>query len=115
MNIQRQENDEMVESYYDSSNIFKSLYFKESKKLSIFFRTGGVYTYLDVSLDTFELYDNVDSQGTYLNKYIKPKHKVDKNFTMKDFEIKQLTETVINIKKLILDGIKQKDKENEQS
>jgi hypothetical protein len=101
MNIQRKETEDMIESLYDSSNIFKTIYFKQNLRMSVFFKTGGVYTYLNIPIDVFNTYDSGESQGKYLNGYIKKHYKVDSNYKMMNYEIKSLNETIDKIKKEI--------------
>ena len=49
MLLKRTQKENLVESTYDSSNILSSKYDKDSKKLTITFKRGVQYTYMDVS------------------------------------------------------------------
>lgn len=71
MLLKRTQNENLIESTYDSSNILSSRYDKEHKKLTITFKRGVQYTYLDVSAADYLRFETAESQGAVLNSHIK--------------------------------------------
>ena len=82
----------IIESYYNSSNILKSIYHIDTKDLDVVFKRGAVYRYLDVPLKTFE--QKEQSQGKFLNKRIKDKFTTNK---VADVDTQQLVESINRI------------------
>ena len=71
MLLKRTQKENLVESTYDSSNILSSKYDKDSKKLTITFKRGVQYTYMDVSAADYLRFETAESQGAVLNSHIK--------------------------------------------
>lgn len=71
MLLKRTQNENLVESTYDSSNILSSKYDKETKRLTITFKRGVQYTYMDVSASDYLRFETAESQGEILNSHIK--------------------------------------------
>ena len=71
MLLKRTQKENLVESTYDSSNILSSKYDKDSKKLTITFKRGVQYTYMDVSASDYLRFETAESQGAVLNSHIK--------------------------------------------
>lgn len=71
MLLKRTQNENLVESTYDSSNILSSKYDKETKRLTITFKRGVQYTYMDVSASDYLRFETAESQGAILNSHIK--------------------------------------------
>ena len=84
----------IIESYYNSSNILKSIYHIDTKDLDVVFKRGAVYRYLDVPLKTFEQFEKEQSQGKFLNKRIKDKFTTNK---VADVDTQQLVESINRI------------------
>jgi hypothetical protein len=72
MLLKRTQKENLVESTYDSSNILSSKYDKDSKRLTITFKRGVQYTYLDVSASDYLRFETAESQGAILSSHIKP-------------------------------------------
>jgi len=68
----------LVESYYDSSNILKSIYHKSTQDLDIVFKRGAVYRYRNVSPKIVEEFEKDSSQGKYLNNVLRKNHETSK-------------------------------------
>ena len=71
MLLKRTQKENLIESTYDSSNILSSKYAKDSKKLTITFKRGVQYTYMDVSASDYLRFETAESQGAVLNSHIK--------------------------------------------
>ena len=71
MLLKRTQKENLVESTYDSSNILSSKYDKNSKKLTITFKRGVQYTYMDVSASDYLRFETAESQGAILTSHIK--------------------------------------------
>ena len=61
----------VIESYYKSSNILYSAYNQTNSELNIIFNSGRQYTYQGVELKEFLKFEKDDSQGKYFNKNIR--------------------------------------------
>ena len=77
MLLKRKQTENLIEATYDSSNILSSKYDKESKRLTITFKRGAQYTYMDVSPSDYLRFETAESQGIILNSHIKL-HSVEK-------------------------------------
>ena len=84
----------IIESYYNSSNILKSIYHVDTKDLDIVFKRGAVYRYVDVTLKLFEQFEREQSQGKFLNKRIRNKFTTNK---VADVNTQQLVESINRI------------------
>ena len=71
MLLKRTQKENLIESTYDSSNILSSKYDKETKRLTITFKRGVQYTYMDVSASDYLRFETAESQGQILNSHIK--------------------------------------------
>jgi hypothetical protein len=71
MLLKRKQKENLIEATYDSSNILSSKYDKESKRLTITFKRGAQYTYMDVSSSDYLRFETAESQGIILNSHIK--------------------------------------------
>lgn len=71
MLLKRTQTENLIEATYDSSNILSSKYDKDSKKLTITFKRGVQYTYMDVSASDYLRFETAESQGAVLNSHIK--------------------------------------------
>lgn len=71
------EQDGKVENIYDSTNVLATKYDKTKRKLAVIFGSGHQYLYHDVTLEDYKKFENDDSQGKAIHKYIK-KYKFDK-------------------------------------
>lgn len=71
MLLKRTQKENLIEATYDSSNILSSKYDKDSKKLTITFKRGVQYTYMDVSAADYLRFETAESQGAVLNSHIK--------------------------------------------
>jgi len=65
-----QDDSNIIESYYKSSNILYSSYDPNSHELSVVFGSGKQYQYEGVPLKEFLKFEKDDSQGKYFNKNI---------------------------------------------
>ena len=82
---------DIIESYYNSSNILKSIYHVDTKDLDVVFKRGAVYRYVDVPLKLFEQFEREQSQGKFLNKRIRNKFTTNK---IADVNTQQLVESI---------------------
>lgn len=57
-----------------SSNIQQIFHDPETQKLTVHFKTGGVYEYDGVDADKAASFSTADSAGQHLNAYIKGQH-----------------------------------------
>jgi hypothetical protein len=55
----------------DSSNLFQSVYYEDKQFLYLFFKKGNVYSYQPISKELYEGFEKAESQGKYLNQFIK--------------------------------------------
>ena len=81
----------VVESYYNSSNILKSVYHIDTKDLDVVFKRGAVYRYVDIPLKLFEQFEREQSQGKFLNKKIKNTYTTNK---IADVNTQQLVQSI---------------------
>ena len=65
-----QDDSNIIESYYKSSNILFSNYNADTSQLSVVFNSGKQYQYEGVPLKEFLKFEKDDSQGKYFNKNI---------------------------------------------
>mgnify|MGYP001358560188 FL=1 len=65
------EKESAIESYYDSSNILKSIYHENTADLDVVFKSGAVYRYRNVPMGVLLEFEQAKSQGKYLNKKIR--------------------------------------------
>lgn len=80
-----------ISSLYDSSNILASKYDPETKKMVIIFGNGGQFLYENVTINTFNQFQNSKSQGSTFHSIIKGHHstklgKVDVNPIIEDIK-----------------------------
>lgn len=90
------------EAIYDSSNILKTTYFPQRQTLYISFNRGGVYSYSNVSIELYEEFKAVESQGKFFAQTIKKEpqnYPYRKEFTLYPNEVKELKEVVEKSKK----------------
>ena len=85
------EKKDVIESYYNSSNILKSVYHIDTKDLDVVFKRGAVYRYVDVPLKLFEQFERDQSQGKFLNKRIRNTYTTNK---IADVNTQQLVESI---------------------
>jgi len=85
------EKKDVVESYYNSSNILKSVYHIDTKDLDVVFKRGAVYRYADIPLKLFEQFEREQSQGKFLNKKIKNTYTTNK---VADVDTQQLVQSI---------------------
>ena len=65
-----QDDSNIIESYYKSSNILYSAYDADKYELGVIFNSGKHYQYDGVPLKEFLKFEKDDSQGKYFNKNI---------------------------------------------
>lgn len=96
MLIQRKEHQDedgslgYIESIFESSNILKTTYFPKRERLYLSFNKGMTYSYGNVSKDTYEKFENAESQGKFFVNEIKKhpeKFPYRKEFTLYPSEI----------------------------
>lgn len=58
----------------DSSNVHSVAYHEPSKTLAVRFKSGGLYSYLEVDRETYSSMVHADSVGGYLNRVVKSLH-----------------------------------------
>ena len=92
-----------VESIYDSSNILQSTYFPKNKRLFLSFLRGNVYSYSNVEEDTYNAFEQAESQGKFFINEIKNN---ELYIHAKEFK---LTKTEINDIKTIIKESKNKE------
>lgn len=71
MILERIETEDKIEAIYESSNILASTRSKDNKNLTVIFKNGGSYTYLNVSDTDYMRFETAESQGKILNSNIK--------------------------------------------
>lgn len=94
MILKRVEKDGVVKVIYDSSNILASTYDKVSRDLTITFKRGVQYKYLDVSPSDYMRFEVAESQGSVLNSNIK-KYNFEKGEVV---DAKLITEEIDKLK-----------------
>jgi hypothetical protein len=77
MLIKKKVDGDIVRSHYKSSNLLVSEYDQTNKDLTITFKNGGQYKYIDVSPTDYMRFELADSQGKVLNSKIKPNYKFE--------------------------------------
>ena len=97
MLLKKQEKDNTIEALFDSSNLYKTIYLKDKNIMYIFFKKGGVYSYYNIDNELYQIFESADSQGEFFTRTIKHHKDIypcSKEFTMKKFEINDLTEQI---------------------
>ena len=84
----------IIESYYDSSNVLKSIYHKNTRDLDVVFKSGSVYRYREVSMDTLIQMEKEKSQGNFLNTVIKTKHPATKVVNVNTLQLIEHIQTI---------------------
>jgi len=94
----------IVEGYYDSSNIIKSIYLPKNQTLFIIFKKGIVYSYSNVDSILYIGFQDADSQGVYFYKNIakNPICLCYREYKLYEFEKKEIF-TLIEERKEILE------------
>jgi len=82
---------DIIESYFKSTNILKSIYHIKTKDLDVVFNRGTVYRYVDVPLKIYEQFEMDQSQGKFLNKHIRNKFTTNK---VADVDTQKLVESI---------------------
>jgi hypothetical protein len=100
MILQKKEINEFIESVYDSSNLYKSIYNTKKNELFIFFKRGGVYVYGPVSNELFEGLQNAESQGKYFHAVLKKSNEINysKAFTLHEEEKNDLENLIESLR-----------------
>ena len=95
----------IVEAYYDSSNLIKTIYLPTKNTLFIIFKKGVVYSYSNVDRELYVGLENSDSQGNYFSKSIakNPKCVYYKEYKLYEFEKKEIF-TLIEERKQLLES-----------
>lgn len=78
MLIKRIEKENIVEAFYNSSNILASKWDKGKGSLIITFKRGAQYVYHDVKPTDYVRFEIDESQGVIFNSHIKPNYRFDK-------------------------------------
>ena len=93
----------IIEGYFDSSNIIKSIYLPEKKTLFVIFKKGIVYSYSNVDAELYVGFENADSQGSYFSRSIikNPKCLCYKEYKLYDFEKKEIFALIEERKQLL--------------
>lgn len=71
MILNKVENNGIIDVIYESSNVLASKYDTNNQKLTVTFKNGTQYSYLNVPKVTYLIFENADSQGKVLNSTIK--------------------------------------------
>lgn len=91
-------NEGVIENLYDSTNVMASKYDSNQKKLAVIFGSGLQYVYHGVTLEDYQKFEDSDSQGSAIHKYIK-KYKSEKSPDKVDVNIiKEQIEEIKNSK-----------------
>jgi len=98
--------DNIVECYYDSSNILKSIYFKEKQKLYIYFARGILYSYRPIILSLYEEFEQAESQGKKFLEKIKHDKSIlfTREINLFDYEIKIINDKIKEVKTSFKNG-----------
>jgi len=90
-----------IESVFESDNVLKSTYFPNNQRLYIAFSRGDTYSYGNVDLETYEEFENAESQGKFFYKHFNKnkKYPYRKEFTLYPNEVIELKE-IVETKKL---------------
>lgn len=97
MLLKKQDSENYIESLFESSNLFKTLYVKKKKLLYVFFTRGGVVSYSNISEEIYNEFEKTDSQGAFIVQRIQKnsaKFPFRKEYKMKLFEINELTKEI---------------------
>ena len=98
MLVNREEKDGITECLYKSSNILRSEYNKEEKKLVVTFNSGLMYEYYNVSYTDYVRLEITESSGTVFNKMFGPKAKRKYEFKkLEKIDPKTLLESVVEL------------------
>lgn len=85
-----------VESVFKSTNILKTVYFADTKKLYITFSRGNTYLYTGVDMEFYMRFEDAESNGKFFHQYIKNKMPFYKEFTYYPNEVQELKELIEN-------------------
>ena len=97
------ENNEIgyVDAIYNSQNILKSTYFPKSEKLYIVFNKGNIYSYLNITQEIYDDFENAESQGKYFHSNIRnnEKYPTYKEYKLYPNEIDEIKKIISEWKK----------------
>lgn len=82
----------ITECVYNSSNIIKSIYNRQTQTLYLFFHKGSGYSYKPVPNELYEQFENATSQGKFFIQHIKknPAITYKSEFKLYDYEINEI-------------------------
>jgi hypothetical protein len=84
--------------YYDSSNILKSEYNPQTKKMKLFFVKGGVYEYENVIPYIYQRFKHSKSQGVALKTHLTTNNAVfNRLISLNLTQISEIKEYIKNI------------------
>jgi hypothetical protein len=95
-NVDCETSELIVEAYYDSTNIIKSIFLPAKKSLFIIFKKGIVYSYQNIDEELYAEFENSKSQGVFFNEKIKKntKYVYYKEYKLYEFEKKEIFELI---------------------
>ena len=86
MILNKHVNEGKIENIYDSTNVIATKYDMGINKLAVIFGSGQQYLYHDVTMEDYQKFEDSDSQGKAIHKYIK-KYKNEKSTNLVDVTI----------------------------
>lgn len=98
--VEEKDGKKYIECIFESSNITKSIYFEHNEKFYLFFKRGHGYSYINVSKELYEGFENAESQGKFFNEKIKtnPLYQHKYEFKLFESELKEVEEIIENYK-----------------
>lgn len=93
--------DIVIEGYYDSSNIIKTMYVPSQSHLFIFFKNKHVYSYSGIDKELFENFEKAESQGKFFVSEIRNKSKeynYFREYKLYDFEQQDIMDIIEQLK-----------------
>lgn len=95
--------DDIVEAIYDSTNLLKTTYLIEQRRLYVYFRKGIVYSYYAVDREMYDGLETAQSQGVYHKEHLSNNrmYPYAREFKMLNFEIQDINEEIEKAKKLL--------------
>lgn len=107
------EDNDIIFSFFDSSNILKSVYTKSMRVLILYFDSSLVYSYRNFDEELYKEFISAESQGIFFSKHIKNNKNllVQREFKMKDFEKKDILMRIDEYKKINKNDKKQTSNE----
>lgn len=99
--IKKENDDIIIEGYYDSSNILKTTYLPSKEYLFIYFQNKLVYSYSNITKELYDNFEKSESQGVFFRSEIRKnpkKYNYLREYKLYDFEKQDIINIILESK-----------------